>query len=269
MSTYVMSDIHGCYSALMEMLEKLNFGDDDELIIAGDIVDRGGENFEMLNWFENSPKNVTFLIGNHDDEFAYNCNVFSVCMKDREARKKLDYYVTHPTSSLMDVDRYGTLRELICNHGCDDNDFSRWADMIRKLPYYKKLTVNGRNYIIVHAGYMDETREDLLKILRLYNYQDLRQFYIWARDDALDIGGVPDTTIIFGHTPTIADTAYFTGGTVFIYESKHINSKFINLDCGYVYKDRFRKANLAAIRLEDEKIFYLDESVLPDKSEEE
>ena len=40
MSTYVMSDIHGCYSELMKMLEKIKFDPKkDELIIAGDIID--------------------------------------------------------------------------------------------------------------------------------------------------------------------------------------------------------------------------------------
>lgn len=259
MSTYVMSDIHGCYTAFRDMLKKINFTDDDHLIIAGDIVDRGPENYEILKWFESSPENVTFLVGNHDDEFAYYCSVFAVCMNDREARKKIDYYITHPASSLQNMDRYGTVRELIRDHGCDENDFRIWSEMIRNLPYYKKLTVNGRKYIIVHAGYIDEDRPDVKKLLRMYNYHDITQYYMWAREDALDIGGVQDTTIIFGHTPTIAETAYYTGGTVFTYESRILNSKFINLDCGYVYKDRFPIANMAAIRLEDEQIFYLDD----------
>ena len=259
MSTYVMSDIHGCYTAFKDLLNKIGFTDDDQLIIAGDIVDRGPENYEMLKWFESCPENVTFLLGNHDEEFAYYCSVFAVCMTNTEARKKIDYYVMNPGASLKNMDRYGTLRELIRDHGCDENDFQIWSDMIRKLPYYKKLTINDRNYIVVHAGYIDEDREDLSKLLKMYNYSDIRQYYTWARDDALDIGGVPDTTIIFGHTPTIAETAYYTGGTVFTYESRIINSKFINIDCGYVYNVRFRTANLAAIRLEDEKIFYLED----------
>ena len=271
MSTYVMSDIHGCYTAFRDMLKKINFTDEDQLIIAGDIIDRGPENYEMLKWFESSPENVTFLLGNHDDEFAYYCSVFAVCMKDREARKKIDYYVTNPSSSLLNMDRYGTLRELIRDHGCDENDFQIWGDMLRELPFYKKLTVNDRDYIVVHAGYLDEDRDDLYKILRMYSYRDINQYYLWAREDALDVGGVPDTTIIFGHTPTIAETAYYTGGTVFTYESRIINSKFINLDCGYVYKERFPNANMAAIRLEDEKIFYLDdiEGITVEKTEED
>ncbi|WP_455810217.1 metallophosphoesterase, partial [Clostridium butyricum] len=41
MSRYVMSDIHGCYAEFIEMLQKINFGDDDELYVLGDIFDRG------------------------------------------------------------------------------------------------------------------------------------------------------------------------------------------------------------------------------------
>jgi len=71
MSTYVMSDIHGCFDELMEMLEIIRFSEDDQLIIAGDYIDRGKQSYEMLKWIEKEPLNVTFLKGNHDVEFVY------------------------------------------------------------------------------------------------------------------------------------------------------------------------------------------------------
>ena len=41
MSTYVMSDIHGCKAEFDEMLNKISFTDYDELYIIGDVCDRG------------------------------------------------------------------------------------------------------------------------------------------------------------------------------------------------------------------------------------
>ena len=38
---YVMSDLHGQYNAFLKMLELINFTDEDELYILGDIIDRG------------------------------------------------------------------------------------------------------------------------------------------------------------------------------------------------------------------------------------
>lgn len=66
-----MSDIHGCYDDMIKMLEQIAFTDEDTLILAGDYIDRGSQSFEMLKWIESNPKNVIFLRGNHDEEFAY------------------------------------------------------------------------------------------------------------------------------------------------------------------------------------------------------
>lgn len=41
MSTYVISDIHGCYEQFLLLLEKIRFGADDQLILAGDAIDPG------------------------------------------------------------------------------------------------------------------------------------------------------------------------------------------------------------------------------------
>lgn len=50
MSRYVMSDIHGCYAEFIEMLQKINFGDDDELYVLGDIFDRGPQPLKVLDY---------------------------------------------------------------------------------------------------------------------------------------------------------------------------------------------------------------------------
>ena len=46
--TYVMSDIHGNYTAFKQMLKEINFTDDDLLYIVGDLVDYGSESMELL-----------------------------------------------------------------------------------------------------------------------------------------------------------------------------------------------------------------------------
>ena len=58
---------------MLDVLEKANFDwQNDELYILGDIIDRGPESFEMLEWaMEEAPRNIHFLLGNHED-MAYN-----------------------------------------------------------------------------------------------------------------------------------------------------------------------------------------------------
>ena len=45
---YVMSDLHGCYDKFIKMLEIINFNEQDELYILGDIFDRGSQPIKIL-----------------------------------------------------------------------------------------------------------------------------------------------------------------------------------------------------------------------------
>ena len=65
--TYVMSDIHGNYSAFQKMLKQINFTDDDLLYIAGDLVDYGADSMELLCDIS-MRANVYSVVGDHDLE---------------------------------------------------------------------------------------------------------------------------------------------------------------------------------------------------------
>lgn len=68
MGTYVISDIHGCYKEFLTMLDKIRFSDTDQLVLAGDYIDKGKQSYEILQWIGNCPANVVFIRGNHDEE---------------------------------------------------------------------------------------------------------------------------------------------------------------------------------------------------------
>jgi serine/threonine protein phosphatase 1 len=65
---FVVGDIHGCYSELMEKLAEFNFDTNkDRLFAVGDLIDRGTENEKVLSllredWFFS-------VYGNHEDMF--------------------------------------------------------------------------------------------------------------------------------------------------------------------------------------------------------
>mgnify|MGYP004671963733 FL=1 len=63
---YVMSDIHGCYEEFIEMLELINFKNEDDLYILGDILDRGENPIKILQYIKNK-SNIHMLLGNHED----------------------------------------------------------------------------------------------------------------------------------------------------------------------------------------------------------
>jgi len=62
-----VGDIHGCYTALMEYF-KDGLDDNTMYIFVGDLIDRGIENVEVVNWFTQiiNKKNVLVLEGNHE-----------------------------------------------------------------------------------------------------------------------------------------------------------------------------------------------------------
>ncbi|MBQ8338845.1 MAG: metallophosphoesterase [Clostridia bacterium] len=45
---YVMSDLHGCYEKYCRMLQKIQFSDSDELLVLGDVIDRGEGGIAIL-----------------------------------------------------------------------------------------------------------------------------------------------------------------------------------------------------------------------------
>ncbi|HTX90390.1 MAG TPA: metallophosphoesterase [Anaerolineales bacterium] len=65
MTTLVIGDIHGCYDELQALLDKAGLGSDDDILAVGDIVDRGPETPQVLDFFRNKP-NVRSLMGNHE-----------------------------------------------------------------------------------------------------------------------------------------------------------------------------------------------------------
>ena len=279
MATYVMSDIHGCYAAMQKLLKKAGFDPEkDELIIAGDIVDRGPESYEMLEYACEKPKNVTFLMGNHDYDFLYYCDQILNMVEKKVIGEDLKEMLNTPEDYNLFryrvIDHYGTVEELIRSekHPAKTEDFRRWRDCMKRFPYYVRREADGKSYIIVHAGYISEEEfADNSLMFRLRGYPDIQQFYIWAREVGMVYGGEIGSTVIFGHTPTIADSNYFNHGEVFIAEKPVMTKtrikngegpgvkRFINIDCGCVFGTWDKEANLACIRLGDEKIFYLED----------
>ncbi len=262
MGTYVMSDLHGCFDAFMEMLDLIQFSDDDQLIIAGDYVDRGSQQLEMLRWIQKAPDNVLLIKGNHDVEFAENiqliqlmANQLKVDISKLKGEKLLEFYriVKEQLHASM-FDYYGTIDTLLMNDILSFQDFQEWKQLIDQMPYYFKTRINGRSHIIVHAGYPAVSGRDR----SLYGYGSREEFYIYARSDAILHSGLKNVTVAAGHTPTIAEGIQFNAGRIYRYYDRENDYEYFDVDCGCVYRfSRFRQGNLACLRLEDREEFYI------------
>ena len=69
MATYAIGDIQGCDRELVALLEKLGFGESDELWLAGDLINRGPDSLKVLRRLYRMSGQCHIVLGNHDLHF--------------------------------------------------------------------------------------------------------------------------------------------------------------------------------------------------------
>ena len=266
MAINVISDIHGCFDEFQQMLSKINLSGDDRLILAGDYIDRGPKSLEMLRWLEKKPDNITLIKGNHDAEFVEYVRLLEQIDKknnlitDLESNEDLQMlldsvrymFKQKSPAGLLYFDYYGTVTDLITNKGVTPREMQKWANMIDEWPYYERFEAAGRDCVVVHAGFCED--ESVLKA----SQTSMNEFCLYAREEGLDIGGIPNGMIIAGHTPTInEESRFYNDGEVFRYYDAKKDCIFYDIDCGCVFYEMYPSGTLACLRVDDEEVFYL------------
>ena len=185
--TYAISDIHGCYDEYIRLLEKIKFCDDDTLYILGDICDRGEKPMEVYRDISERD-NVITLFGNHE-HLAY---------------LDLKNILQKPMSKLSEDER-ADLVDWICSGGkptyasflkLTPNRQREFLEFLKSFSAYEDITVNGKRFILAHAG-LGGFRED--KPLDEYTLHEL----IWERTDySKRLFRDKNTFLVTGHTPT-------------------------------------------------------------------
>lgn len=67
MATYVIGDLQGCLTPLVQLLQQINYHpEQDKLWFAGDLINRGEESLETLRFIKSLGSNATIVLGNHD-----------------------------------------------------------------------------------------------------------------------------------------------------------------------------------------------------------
>ena len=122
----------------------------------------------------------------------------------------------------------------------DDGQWRAIVSKIRSWPLYKVIKINGKRFFLSHAGI------DPQKTLREQTPDDLT----WGRQSFYRAIGMKGHICVFGHTPTPVIRDYDDNCAVW-FDEKHRDK--VCIDCACVYGGA-----LAALRLEDGKVFYAE-----------
>lgn len=250
MGTYVVGDIHGCYDEWMELKDRIEKEDNNAtFILTGDIIDRGPKTIEMVNWaLENITEDGKYqmVIGNHETEKIYWWDNWFI-------PKYREYELNGIKIGLdaVSTDTYGFSVEYI-RRGLNVSDFRKAISFFRKLPFYKDLIINGQRYIIAHANIPYSAIESDDTLVKNLNSRQ-KEFIVWDRD-ITNFEKIENVILINGHNPSVFPDCVVPDGEV---ETIQYLPNRICVDCGLVYRPYMRIGNLAAIRLEDRKEYYL------------
>ena len=254
---FVMSDIHGCYNAFMNILKQIHFSKDDVLYIIGDMIDRGPDSISVLKYIHEH-KNIIPMMGNHEWMMLQNIDGGEYYYSwDSNGNFELDTWLT---SRMISEE---TNRKAMFNHKeplykrTYKPEAEKLIAWIRKLPYWIELD----DYILVHAGwdgiidgwYLEENKdknptfEDFIKTQSLFDI-------VWARYEFYEVDHTKlieklcgkKKLIVFGHTTT---SHHFDRNA----KIKHWPDK-INIDCGCAYG-----GNLACLNLDTMEEYYAKE----------
>ena len=240
-ATYVMSDIHGQYDMFMELIDKINLKDTDTLYILGDVLDRGPHPIRTLQKLMEMP-NVICLVGNHE-LMALECLGFLMKEITDSSIEEID---DKTLDNLLTWQLNGCQHTIEEFRKIDAEEKRRVIEYIRETSIYEKMSVNGKNYLLVHAGLGNYSPE---KDIADYSLHEL----IWMRAD-YDVQYFSDTYVVTGHTPTQNIKANLHPGYVYR------KNNHIAIDCGAT----FPGGRLAAVCLDTGEEYYSSQNVVKD-----
>ncbi|SMG29396.1 serine/threonine protein phosphatase 1 [Marivirga sericea] len=165
MARYAISDIHGCFYTLRELLDVVGFNKEDQLFFSGDFINRGGNSKQVIDFLmqlEKGDYQVKFSKGNHEDMLFDSSKVKDFSGGDDSLHAS--FGISHFT-------------EL-------EEEYKQW---IKNLEYFH----TSEEYILVHAG-LDFHEDDILK-----KNENMLWINDWYGD--IDYDRLGDRIIVHGH----------------------------------------------------------------------
>lgn len=189
---YISSDLHGIHpDTFQAFLNQCGFTEEDFLFILGDVIDRGDHGADLLLWLTQQ-SNIQLILGNHEG-FLLGCQFLFDDPADEsraaqtpdDLRMLKNWLHNGGSPTILGLrDLYARDPELV--YGI--------LDYLQEAPLWERVEAGNRKFLLVHGG-LGNFRAD--RPLEDYSPHDL----LWERP-GMDCKYYPDTTVIFGHTPT-------------------------------------------------------------------
>lgn len=237
---FVVGDIHGHFSALRNLLEEVDFMPErDRLFSVGDLVDRGDESFEAIDWLECGRISLA-IVGNHEEMMLR-------ALMERPLEDDASAY------SGMTAARLCGLWEMNGGdwwyYGIPESqrlqETRRWLAMLESLPYAATIKTPYGRIGMVHSCPMWKRWDDFLDAME-HGPQGARTRAVWSRQRSRGMyqyeiddepgssqGSVPEgeyegvRAVMAGHTPV---------------EEVRWDANLLNLDSGVLVYGRLSLA---------------------------
>lgn len=230
---YVVSDIHGEYDKLIDLLDKIKLKETDTLYVLGDILDRGPHPIKTLRKLMNMP-NVICMVGNHE-LMALICLEFLMKEITDMSIEELDEEMLDNLVTWQVNGSKSTINEF---NQLDVKAKQEVIEFIKDFVVYEEVSVNDKDYLLVHAGLGNYSPE---KEIEDYSLHEL----LWMRAD-YDVQYFENTYVVTGHTPTQTIEGNSHPGYI-CQQNNHIA-----IDCGAHYPG----GRLAALCLDTGEEYY-------------
>ncbi len=185
-NVWVIGDIHGFYQSFISLIDELNLGENDRVVLLGDLIDRGPNSYGVVHTARTNEQ-IFCVKGNHEAMMAENFsleglqdpNIDLLVWIKNGGDTTVRSYLNAFNNVLTQPDHQAMKKQIK-----DDNEW------IETLPLHIVL----KEWRLVHAGYkpnlpLDEQTEDE---------------YLWIRKEFHEVLEPVDhqRTVVFGHTPT-------------------------------------------------------------------
>jgi len=228
-----ISDIHGELDKFLQLLKIANYNpDEDQLVICGDLADRGNQNIDSICTAAYLQSQGTIITkGNHD------------LLCHNTIAEMLNGKIGSHTRYHIQCGGFETVEEF---KNASKDELTGMFNFLYKLPLYYEID----NYIFVHGGF--DTSIPLEQ-----NVADTI-LWLWDSNQFFYSPGYKDKIIIFGHNVTytmphlLPKNGVVNRNDIKIWIDEQHNGDKIGIDCGSIFGGK-----LACLELPSKKVFYL------------